>query len=138
VIFGLTRNTTAADLARAALEGVACQVADLLDAAAKDTGRPLEALRVDGGMAQNVWFLQCQADMLGLPVLQTPHAEATALGAAFLAGLHVGLWPSMEHLQKLSQTGRRVEPRMAPEHRTQRLERWRRAVQNVIRFYSEP
>src|SRR5262249_44845008 len=66
VILGLTRGTSAADLARAALEGVALHVADLLDAAAKDTGRPLNRLRVDGGMANNAWFLQCQADLLGI------------------------------------------------------------------------
>ncbi len=79
VLFGLTRGTTAADLGRAALEGVAFQVADLIAAAAEDAGEPLKSLRVDGGMARNAWFLQCQADVLGLPVLQTPHSEATAL-----------------------------------------------------------
>src|SRR4029077_5609416 len=95
VLFGLTRGTTAADVSRATLEGVAFQVADLIGAAGDDTGQPLEALRVDGGMARNAWFLQCQADFLGLPVLQGPHSESTALGAAFLAGLRVGLWPDV-------------------------------------------
>src|SRR5207248_4916850 len=84
VLFGLTRGTTAADLGRAALEGVAFQVADLVDAAGKDAGAPLSSLRVDGGMARNAWFLQRQADVLGLPVLAAAHGEATALGAAYL------------------------------------------------------
>src|SRR5205814_610262 len=91
VLFGLTRATTAADLGRAALEGVAFQVADLIDAAAKDLGRPATALRVDGGMARNDWFLQCQADALGVPVLRAAQSESTALGAAFLAALGSGL-----------------------------------------------
>src|SRR6202041_2265055 len=87
VIFGLTRATTAADLGRAALEGVAFQVADLIDAAVRDLATPLRSLQVDGGMARNAWFLQCQADILGLPVVQAAQSESTALGAAFLAGL---------------------------------------------------
>src|SRR5204862_1590861 len=85
VIFGLTRATAAADLARAALEGVAFQVADLIDAAANDMGGSLAELRVDGGMARNDWFLRRQADVLGLPVLRAAQSESTALGAAFLA-----------------------------------------------------
>src|SRR5262249_11525096 len=94
VIFGLTRGTTAADLARAALEGVAFQVAELIEAAGNDAGQPLHSLRVDGGMARNAWFLQRQADILGLQVLQSPQSESTALGAAYLAGLRVGTWPN--------------------------------------------
>src|SRR5262249_28652690 len=76
-VFGLTRAATAADLGRAALEGVAFQVADLVEAAGRDSGRPLTSLTVDGGMARNSWFLQCQADILGIPVLQSVHSEAT-------------------------------------------------------------
>ena len=78
VLFGLTRGTTAADLGRAVLEGVAYQVADLTAAAAEDVGMPLASLRVDGGMTRNAWFLQCQADVLGVPVTSTSHSEATA------------------------------------------------------------
>jgi glycerol kinase len=85
VLFGLTRGTSAADVSRATLEGVAFQVSDLIDAAAADAGVRLGALRVDGGMARNAWFLQCQADVLGLPVVQSATSEATALGAAYLA-----------------------------------------------------
>jgi glycerol kinase len=138
VLFGLTRGTTAADLARAALEGVAFQVVDLIDAAVKDAGAPLVALRVDGGMSRNALFLQRQADLLGLPVLQAPQSESTALGAAFLAGLKVGLWPNLDALRKLVAEARRFEPRMAAAQRQRRVEEWRRAVQAVIAFYRTP
>ncbi|HXG09790.1 MAG TPA: glycerol kinase GlpK [Gemmataceae bacterium] len=138
VLFGLTRGTTAADLARAALEGVAFQVADLVEAAAGDAGQRLGALRVDGGMARNAWFLQCQADILGLPVLQAPESESTALGAAFLAGLKAGVWPDQEDLRRLVQQPRRFEPALPEDQRRFRLEQWRKAVQAVIAFYTTP
>jgi glycerol kinase len=136
VLFGLTRNTTAADLGRATLESVAYQVADLIDVAGRDAATPLQSLRVDGGMARNAWFLQCQADVLGLPVYQSAHSEATALGAAFLAGLHVGLWPNLESLRKLMKDARRFDPKLDAGTREQRVGNWRRAVQAVIAFYS--
>ncbi|HLJ91996.1 MAG TPA: glycerol kinase GlpK [Gemmataceae bacterium] len=136
VLFGLTRGTTAAELARAALEGVAFQVADLVNAVAGDAGQPLLNLRVDGGMARNAWFMQCQADLLGLPVLQAAHSESTALGAAFLAGLRAGLWPDLDSLRRLPQEGRQFEPRLPAEQRQHRLAEWRRAVQAVIEFYT--
>jgi glycerol kinase len=135
VLFGLTRGTTAAELARAALEGVALQVADLIDAANQDAGQPLHALRVDGGMARNAWFLQLQADILGLPVEQATESESTALGAAFLAGLRAGIWPDLDSLRRLPQGGKRFEPRMTAAERQRRLVEWRRAVQAVIAFY---
>ncbi len=137
VLFGLTRGTTAADLGRAALEGVAYQVADLIDAAGRDAGQRLHSLRVDGGMARNAWFLQCQADILGLPLLQAPVSEATALGAAYLAGLHVGIWSSEQQLCRLAGEARRFEPRLPAAERERRLRLWHRAVQAVIAFYSE-
>ena len=136
VLFGLTRGTTAADLGRATLEGVAFQVADLVEAAAADSGGALRSLRVDGGMARNAWFLQCQADLLGLPVLQSPHSEATALGAAYLAGLQAGVWPDLDALRRLAADARAFTPRLAEEDRRRRLAQWRRAVQAVIAFYS--
>jgi glycerol kinase len=135
VVLGITRGTTAAELARAALEGVAFQVADLVEAAAADAGQALKTLRVDGGMARNAWFLQCQADFLGLPVLQAAHSEATALGAAFLAGLRAGLWPDLDSLRRLPQEGNLFEPRRPDEERRRRLAEWRRAVRAVIEFY---
>ncbi|HEY7330162.1 MAG TPA: glycerol kinase GlpK [Gemmataceae bacterium] len=137
VLFGLTRGTSAADLGRAALEGVAYQIADLIDAAGRDAGQRLHSLRVDGGMARNAWFLQCQADILGLPVLQAPVSEATALGAAYLAGLHTGVWSSEQQLRGLGGEARRFEPRLPDEERERHLRQWHRAVQAVIAFYSE-
>lgn len=135
VLFGLTRNTTAAELARAALEGVAFQVADLVDAANRDAATPLTALRVDGGMARNAWFLQSQADVLGLPVLQSSQSESTARGAAFLAGLQAGIWPDLGSLRRLAQESRRFAPKLPAPEREKRLARWRKAVQAVIGFY---
>ena len=112
VLFGLTRGTTAADLGRATLEGVAFQVADLIDAADAGRGHSRSAaLRVDGGMARNAWFLQCQADVLGLPVLQAAQSEATALGAAFLAGLRGRSVAGPGGAAGLGREARRSEPR---------------------------
>src|SRR5262245_58734245 len=136
VLFGLTRGTTAADLGRATLEGVAYQVADLIGAAAADAGQRLSALRVDGGMTNNAWFLQFQADVLGLPVGQSPHSEATALGAAYRAGLRAGVWSGTDELRRLSPEGRRFEPRLPAGERERRLARWRQAVEAVIAFYT--
>ncbi len=141
ILFGLTRNTSAADLARAALEGVALQVVDLIAAADKDTQKPLQSLRVDGGMARNAWFLQCQANLLGKPVLASVQPEATALGAAFLAGLQVGVWSDLDSLRKLTQTNQCFEPMWDNERRRRKLTQWHRAVQAAIAFYaptSEP
>ena len=136
VIFGLTRSTKREDLARAALEGVALQVADLLDAAGKDSGLTLKALQVDGGMARNSFFLQLQADLLGIPVIQSTQSEATAQGAAFLAGLQVGLWSGFSALEELIQAGQRFEPHMDAEVRGRRRELWWRAIRAVSGFYS--
>jgi glycerol kinase len=135
-IFGLTRNTTAAELARAALDGVALQVVDLIDAADRDSGRPLDVLRVDGGMAQNAAFLQRQADLLGRPVLASPQKEATAVGAAFLAGLHAGVWKDASVIAALAREGKRFDPKMADAERSRILQDWRRAVRTVVEFYS--
>jgi glycerol kinase len=135
VLFGLTRGTTGADLARAALEGVAYQVADLIEAAAKDAGQPLKSLRVDGGMARNARFLQFQADVLGLEVLQAPHAESTALGAAYLAGLKAGVWPDLAALRGLTSPARSFTPQFPAEERESRLRRWRKAIAAVKQFY---
>ncbi|HEY7156073.1 MAG TPA: glycerol kinase GlpK [Gemmataceae bacterium] len=137
VLFGLTRGTTAADLGRATLEGVACRIADLIDAAGRDAGARLHNLCVDGGMARNAWFLQCQADILGLPVLQAEANEATALGAAYLAGLRMGVWSSERQLRELGSAARRFEPRLSPEERERRLKLWHRAIRAVIAFYTE-
>jgi glycerol kinase len=135
VLFGLTRSTTAAELARAALDGVALQVVDLIDAADRDRGYALDVLRVDGGMAQNPWFLQRQADLLGRPVLASPQKEATALGAAYLAGLKVGVWKDAGIIRELAKGGRRFEPKMPAQQRDEAVQSWRRAVRAVVQFY---
>jgi glycerol kinase len=137
VLFGLTRGTTAADLGRATLEGVAFEVADLIEAAAQDAGKRLHALRVDGGMARNAWFLQRQADVLGLPVLQAIQSEATALGAAYLAGRHAGIWPDLDSLRRLAGESRTFAPNWSDAERQRRLRHWQRAVRAVIAFYTE-
>ncbi|MGH7172052.1 MAG: glycerol kinase GlpK [Gemmataceae bacterium] len=137
VLFGLTRGTSAADLGRATLEGVAYQVADLIDAAGRDDAVRVHSLRVDGGMARNAWFLQCQADILGLPVLQAPVSEATALGAAYLAGLRTGVWASEQQLRGLGSEARCFEPRLSAAEREDRLRLWHRAVKAVVAFYAE-
>jgi glycerol kinase len=95
----------------------------------------LAALRVDGGMARNAWFLQCQADLLGLPVIQSLHSESTALGAALLAGLKAGVWAGLDALRKLPQDGRHFEPTMSAAERSRRVALWHRAVLAVIDFY---
>ena len=133
-LLGLTRGTTTADIARAALEGVAFQVADLIDAARNDLGKPLEALRVDGGMARNDWFLQCQADTLALPVLRSPRGEATALGAAFLAAIGRGSCQREADLRHVLSEAERFHPNQPEEERQRKLARWRQAVQAVIAF----
>ena len=117
----MTRGTTAADLARATLEGVAYQVADLVEAAEADLGERLPALRVDGGMARNDTFLAWQADVLGLPVLAAPHPEMTALGAAFLAAVGAGLTDEAT-LARRVQPPRRFEPTASADDRRRRLE----------------
>jgi glycerol kinase len=136
VMFGLTRGTTAADLGRAALEGVAYQIADLVEAS-RATGHPLKGLRVDGGMARNGWFLQTQADILDLPVEQSVHHEATALGAAYLAGLGAEVWADTEALRRLPVETWRFEPRLEAGERERRLAYWRRAVRAVVAFYQK-
>jgi glycerol kinase len=135
VLFGLTRGTSAADVSRATLEGVAFQVADLIDAAAQDARSRLSALRVDGGMARNAWFLQRQADVLGLAVEASAASEATALGAAFLAGWAAGVWPDRDALRATAARPTAFAPRWTDEVRQARQDQWRRAVRAVIAFY---
>ena len=136
VLFGITRGTTAADLGRATLEGVAFQVADLIEAASADAGVRLSSLRVDGGMARNARFLQIQADLLGMPILQTAQSEATALGAAMLAGLRAGVWPDETSLRRLTAEAKRFEPSLPETERRRRHEQWQRAVRAVVAFYT--
>jgi glycerol kinase len=127
-ILGLTRGTTAAHLARAALESIALQVADLLDAMHADAGIPLTELRVDGGAAGNNMLMQIQADLLGVPVVRPAVTETTALGAAYLAGLAVGFWSSLDEITGQWQVDRRFEPAMAQPAVRALREKWSAAV----------
>jgi glycerol kinase len=123
-IVGITRGTTSGHIARAALESIAYQVADLLDAMAADSGIPLTELRVDGGAATNDTLMQFQADLLGVPVVRPAVTETTALGAAYLAGLAANFWPSAESITGQWRVDRRFEPKI-PRSTTQALrERW--------------
>jgi glycerol kinase len=128
LICGLTLDATAAHIARAALESVAYQTLDLLDAMAADAGRGADALRVDGGMAANDWFCQFLADMLQTPVERPAVLETTALGAAFLAGLAVGLYSEPADIAAQWQCERRFEPRMTEDMRAQLVAGWKIAV----------
>jgi glycerol kinase len=125
---GLTRGTSKAHIARAALESIAFQSAELLEAMQNDSSEKLSELRVDGGAAANDLLMQFQADLLGVPVLRPKVLETTALGAAYLAGLTVNLWKSREELAAHWQAQRRFEPRMSSAGRETRMSRWREAV----------
>jgi len=127
-IVGLTRGTTKAHIARAALESIAFQSAELLEAMQKDAGEKLSELRVDGGAAANDLLMQFQADLLGVPVVRPKVLETTALGAAYLAGLTVDLWKSRDEIASHWKAERRFEPRMSPSDREARMARWREAV----------
>jgi len=135
-LFGLNRATSLADIARATLEGVAFQIADLIEAIQDDLGSPLSELRVDGGMARSDPFLQFQADVLGQPIRRSPQTESTALGAALLSGLGVGLWPDRAGAVELLESGGRTfTPARDYAWRSRTMERWRRAVETVIGHY---
>jgi glycerol kinase len=127
-IVGLTRGTTRAHIARAALESIAYQSAEVLEAMQKDAGEPLSELRVDGGAAANDLLMQFQADILGVPVVRPKILETTALGAAYLAGLTVNLWKSREELASHWRAERRFTPQMDSSRRQFLLGRWREAV----------
>jgi glycerol kinase len=128
-LLGLTRGTTKAHIARAALEAIAFQTRDVLDAMTADRGEPLSELRVDGGAAANDLLMQIQADLLGVPVVRPTITETTALGAAYLAGLAVGLWRDRDELAAHWQVDRRFEPSIPDDERERRYQRWREAVE---------
>jgi len=128
LITGLTRGTTRAHLARAALEGIALQISDLLLAMAADTGAPLRTLKVDGGAAANDLLMQLQADFLGVPLARPTMLEATALGAVFMAGLGVGLWKNTEALAAAWQEDRSFIPGPATPQRNELRRAWDRAI----------
>ncbi len=128
-ILGLTRGSKSAHLARAALESIAYQTRDVLEAMKEDSGINLKALRVDGGAARNDLLMQFQADILGVPVQRPAIVETTGLGAAFLAGLAVGVWPSTDVLADLWRTERVFTPSMSIDQRNSLYLDWKRAVE---------
>lgn len=128
-IVGLTRGTTAAHIARAALDSIAFQVADLAEAMHHDAGTPLVELRVDGGASVNDTLIQLQADFLQLPVVRPKVTETTALGAAYLAGLATGVWKTREDVAKHWQVDRRFEPKMSADEAGRLRSRWSEAVE---------
>ncbi|HET9017390.1 MAG TPA: glycerol kinase GlpK [Thermomicrobiaceae bacterium] len=130
-IVGLTRGSGRAEIARAALEAVAFQTRDVLEAVRADAGVDPAALRVDGGMVANDFLLQFQADVAGCPVERPAVAETTALGAAYLAGLAVGFWADQQEVARGWRLERRFEPRMPAEEAARRYREWQRAVERA-------
>jgi glycerol kinase len=131
---GLTRGTGAAHIARAALEAIAFQSAELVQAMAADGGRPLAELRVDGGATANNLLMQFQADLLGVPVVRPRIQETTALGAAYLAGLAAGVWKSRAEIAAQWTRERTFAPVLPPAAAAARMAEWQRAVRCALTF----
>jgi glycerol kinase len=127
----MTRGTTRAHIARAALEAIALQSADVFAAMTRDARIPLTELRVDGGASRNNLLMQMQADFLGVAVVRPQVTETTALGAAYLAGLATGFWSGADEIAAQWKAERRFEPRMAESARAGKLARWREAVERA-------
>ncbi|MEM9281693.1 MAG: glycerol kinase GlpK [Verrucomicrobiota bacterium] len=132
-ISGLTRGSGRGHLARAALEGIAYQVNDIMDAMTKDSGIELSELRVDGGASRNDLLMQMQADVLGVPVIRAKVPETTALGAAYLAGLAVGVWESKETIAANWAESGRFEPGDSPTRMQKQLPDWQQAIDRTLR-----
>lgn len=130
-ITGITRGTSAAHLARAALEGIAFQVADILDVMKQDSRVALSELRVDGGASANDLLMQFQADILQVPVVRPKIIETTALGTAYLAGLATGFWKNRDEVHRAWQVDRVFEPGMSADQVTQRRQRWAEALRRA-------
>jgi glycerol kinase len=128
-LVGMTRGTTRAHIARAALEAIALQSADVFDAMSRDARIALTELRVDGGASRNDLLMQMQADFLGVPVVRPQVTETTALGAAYLAGLATGFWSGADEIAAQWAAERRFEPRLGDAARRAKLARWREAVE---------
>ncbi|QDS91358.1 Glycerol kinase [Roseimaritima multifibrata] len=136
-LIGMTRGTTKAHIARAALEGIAFQVADVLDAMKKDSGVCIEELRVDGGAAANDLLMQFQADIIGVKVVRPKIIETTAAGAAYVAGLSSGFWKGNEEIAKIWQTDRVFMPQMPKAEAKRRRARWAEALERSKNWVSE-
>lgn len=136
-IVGISRGTTAAHIARAALEGIAFQTMDIVNAMSSDSGIPLKELKVDGGASRNNLMMQFQSDILGVPVIRPVTTETTALGAAFLAGLATGYWSDISELRNMSNVGHRFEPVMNAETVEKAKEGWKDAVHRTLSSYTK-
>jgi glycerol kinase len=137
-MFGLTRGASSAHIARAALESIPLQVADLADAMASDSGATPSHIRVDGGVTVNAMVMQTLADLLGVPVETAAVAESTALGAAYLAGLAIGVWKTPADLPALRAVGRVYEPDPTRGDDLARLrELWEEGVRRSLRWAHE-
>jgi glycerol kinase len=132
-VLGITRGTTRAHIARAALESLAFQTRDVVESMARDSGRRARVLRVDGGAAANNWLMQYQADLLGVRVERPRVVETTALGAGLLAGLAVGFWQSHRDLDRARRVERVFTPRRSRAWREAEYTRWKRAVATLLR-----
>ena len=130
-LVGLTRGTGRAHIARATLESLAYQTADVLEAMQNDAGVPLRLLRVDGGACANNFLMEFQADIIGVPIVRPQCVETTALGAAYLAGLAVGYWDSREEIRRNAAIDRQFQPNMPEEQRTPLRQDWKRAVERA-------
>ena len=129
---GITRGTTAAHIARASLESIAYQTMDVLNAMEADSGITIKELRVDGGATVNNLLMQFQADILNTKVVRPKVTETTALGAAYLAGLAVGYWKSIDHIQDQWQVDVQFESRMPGEKQADLKKGWQRAIKSAI------
>ena len=130
-LLGMTRGTKRAHIARAALEGIALQVTDVLEAMQIDAGVPLAELRVDGGASQNNLLMQIQSDVLGIPVVRPKNAEATVLGAAYLAGLATGYWPNVEAIAQQWQKDKVFTPKIDSAARGKVRALWHKALERA-------
>ncbi|MCI2170946.1 glycerol kinase GlpK [Schleiferilactobacillus perolens] len=127
-VFGITRGTTREDFIKATLQSLAYQTRDVVNTMNADTGIPIQALRVDGGAANNNYLMQFQADILGIPIERAANLETTAMGAAFLAGLAVGYWDNPDELETIVNIGRRFAPTMPADEREYLYAGWQQAV----------
>jgi glycerol kinase len=131
-IHGITRGTNRAHIARAILESLAYQAADLLHAMTSDSGVPLSKLRVDGGAAASDLLMQMQADVLDVPVERPKMLESTALGAAYMAGLATGAFKSLSDLESHREIDRNFDPEMTPDERDRNMKQWHKAVERSL------
>jgi glycerol kinase len=137
LLVGFSRGTNKGHIVRAALEGIAHQVADLLEAMRADTGLPFPEIRVDGGATRSDFLMQFQADLLSVRLVRPKVAETTAVGAAYLAGLAVGMWQVPEQLQTHQHIDRIFEPRLSADEVAAQRQRWRRALDRAKAWASE-